>query len=134
MSNRIRNLGSTLRIPKVHHTEIEASLRAASTHDNYVSPYAVRRALDFKEVLLAWGHAPQFDKNGDIVGLGLYWEGYDEETFGNLYKVLAPFVVSGGVQAFSDEYGNHWRWYFDGTRAIRQVGTIVYAEDTPKKE
>lgn len=130
MSNRIRNMLSTLFIPKGDlHTVYETLRDAPLPPDGWASPREVAHAINLKEQFLAWGHAPKFDAQGNLKSLFVYWEGYDEGTMSALYHVLAPFVRAGSVQEFSDEYLNLWRWEFNGTAAVRQTGRIVYEND-----
>lgn len=131
MSNRIRNMLSTLFIPKGDlHTVYETLRDAPLPPDGWASPREVARALDLKDLIHAWGHAPKFDAQGNLTALYLNWEGYDEDTMSALYGILGPFVRAGSVQEFMDEYGSHWRWECNGTAAVRQTGRVVY-ENTP---
>lgn len=130
MSNRIRNMRSTLSIPKGDLHDVFMALREARLPpDGWASPREVARALGLKDLFHAWGHTPKFDTQGNITALYLNWEGYDEATMSALYNTLGPFVLAGSVQGFMDEYGNHWRWEYNGTTAVRQTGRVVYEND-----
>lgn len=130
MSNRIRNMHSTVFAPKANLEELYKTLREAPLpKDGWVTTSAVAHALNLKELFLAWGHAPKFDRDGNLTSLYVYWEGYDEGTMSALYRTIAPFVRAGSVQEFSDEYGNLWRWECNGTSAVRQTGRVVYEND-----
>lgn len=130
MSNRISNSGSTLFVPKDKLGDLYRVLREAPLpKDGWVVASTVAHAINLKEHLLAWGHAPKFDAQGNLTSLYTYWEGYDEGTMSALYHLLAPFVRTGSVQEFSDEYQNLWRWEFTGTAAVRQTGRVVYEND-----
>lgn len=89
----------------------------------------VLRSLDMKDILNAWGHNPRYDEQGNVTAVYWVWEGEDEELFTLLYTAIAPFVRAGSVQESRDDYGNIWRWYFNGTRAVRQTGRVVYEDD-----
>lgn len=130
MSNRIRNNRSTVFIPKDQLDTVYEGLRyAPRPRDGWATHDEVERSLNLKELLNAWGHNPKFDEQGNVTSLYVYWEGYDETTMSALYKTLGPFVRAASVQEFSDEYGNLWRWQYNGTTAIRQTGRVVYEND-----
>lgn len=130
MSNRIRNMHSTLFVPR---DQLDALYNALREAPLWVSPFDIAHALNLKELLNACGHAPRFDKMGNMTAMYVNGEGYDETSMATLYHLLGPFVQAGGVQEFSDEYGSLWRWEFTGTAAIRQTGRVVYENDPTTK-
>lgn len=131
MSNRIRNMNSTVFIPKDQLQLVFEALRDAPLPaDGWASPREIARALNLKDLIHAWGHTPRYDPQGNLTSLYVNWEGYDEATMSALYGILGPFVRAGSVQEFMDEYGSHWRWECNGTAAVRQTGRVVY-ENTP---
>lgn len=129
MSYRIRNTLSKVSIPKEKVEDLFKTLKANPIPGG--DTRELLRALDLREAFQAYGHTAKEGKGGDIVGLYVYWEGYDEPTFAALYNLIAPFVQVNCVQEFTDEYGTHWRYRFDGTRAVHQTGEVTYKDTTP---
>ena len=54
--------------------------------------------------------------------------GTDEEMDREMFDKLAPAIPAGLYIAMFDEYGGHWRYYFDGTHCRLQEGKVVYEE------
>lgn len=55
-------------------------------------------------------------------------EGTDEGMDVQMFDRLAPAIPAGLYIAMFDEYGGHWRYYFDGTHCHLQEGKVVYEE------
>ena len=130
MGSRTHNIGSTVFIEKDRLNRVFDALRDLPLPSNgWVTRREVLRSLDMKDILNAWGHNPRYDEQGNVTAVYWVWEGEDEELFTLLYTAIAPFVRAGSVQEYRDDYGNIWRWYFNGTRAVRQTGRVVYEDD-----
>jgi hypothetical protein len=82
-------------------------------------------ATTIEEVLDHFGWAPEHDDKENIIDLYFENEKIGQEDL--LFKTIAPCVREGSFLDIDGEEGEMWRWYFDGTDMIEQLGTVSYA-------
>jgi hypothetical protein len=90
----------------------------------WVAPRRLAGAQTPREILQAW--APYYQDNGN---LALETERYHSATTRAIMDLLAPYVAPEGTMCFMDDYGNHWRFAFNGTTAKLQPGKVTYEEE-----
>ncbi len=86
------------------------------------------------EALELWDWETETNERGDIVGME-FLAADDSDAYELLYEALAPYAEPSSRLEFRDDFGNHWRWVFDGSGVRREVGRIAYgAEPEPLTE
>lgn len=84
------------------------------------------KATNLEGALWCWGYVSRVNNNGDIISLSYEREKAGDE--GYLFNAIAPFVRVGSYLVFYGEDGETWRWYFDGQKCRKQVGTLVFTD------
>lgn len=116
------------------------SRRVSRGKDNFyltnVEYSAARALIDldptyFEEFGFGSGYGWDWHRAYDGTGrwsIGNDGEGTDEDMDQQMFDRLASVIPAGLYIAMFDEYGEHWRYYFDGTHCLLQRGTVTYAE------
>jgi hypothetical protein len=79
-----------------------------------------------KEAMSEWRYPVQFDKEGNVVGIGFNGEKMGQEEF--MFQTIAPFVEAGSCIHMRGEDGSQWRWEFDGKTMKEKQGKVSFED------
>lgn len=71
-----------------------------------------------------FGWSLNFDDNGNVNDIEHLLEYAGDEK--RLFDAIAPYVKSGSYIQMVGEDDAIWRWFFDGTRCIKQIPTFIW--------
>lgn len=91
-------------------------------------------ACSLENVVDQFGWYLEFDDDGNVNYIEFFLEYVGEEK--RLFDTIAPYVRPGSYIQMIGEDNGMWRWFFDGTRCIKQKPTFIWnvTEDDEESE
>jgi hypothetical protein len=118
---------------RIHASDKAMALRAikALTTEkkiSWVDADTIKRCRTLAAAMSEWRwdieEEEEADKDGDIIGIAFSGEKAGDDL--DLFKAIAPFVVSGSFIEMHGEDGVHWRWFFTDKTCVEKTAKVSW--------
>ncbi len=143
MSHYMTLTAGNLFINRRYHKTAVARLKAALPFKS-LSPHqrqdqtmrdlnAKLRRENLLEELRLWYFEPTLDEDYNVVAVRLLAT-FMPDRIDQLFLTLAPYVAAGGEVEVTGEYGDRYKWTFDGKRVTRLEAPVPISMKTEYRE
>lgn len=130
MGFSIRQMDSKFSIPRIHHKEALAAIKAlfaGGRDQRYVKSGDEDRWTTLADALEDYSWCPKMDGDYNIVDIDFHGEKMGAEE--RMFEAIAPFVQDGSYIEMTGDEGAHWRWVFTDGKMKEVNAVLPWSED-----